>query len=253
MSEFAIEVEGGKSVRLKTAGKYCDRNIVVTATGGGGGDTDAAYEQGVADGKQAEYDRFWDAYQQNGNRTSYYYGFGNRGWTDETFNPKYKIIATGDAGGAFAYSQITAPLTAEMVDFSGATNLSSAFTNTKFKEIELIDASSNSQTLSYTFAKSEVEKIGLLVLSEKTRVNNTTFQHMSKLSYIRIQGTLSQSFGMANSPLDRDSIKNVVGSMSGTATGQTATFNKTAVNAAFSTDEWNALAATKPNWTITLA
>jgi hypothetical protein len=36
MSEFNITVEGGKSVRLPTAGKYCDRDIVVTATGGGG-------------------------------------------------------------------------------------------------------------------------------------------------------------------------------------------------------------------------
>lgn len=32
---FNIEVEGGKSVRLSTAGKYCDRDIVVTATGSG--------------------------------------------------------------------------------------------------------------------------------------------------------------------------------------------------------------------------
>lgn len=32
---FNIEVEGGKTVRLPTAGKYCDRDIVVTATGGG--------------------------------------------------------------------------------------------------------------------------------------------------------------------------------------------------------------------------
>lgn len=30
-----ITVEGGTSVRLATAGKYCDRDIVVTATGGG--------------------------------------------------------------------------------------------------------------------------------------------------------------------------------------------------------------------------
>jgi uncharacterized protein YqfB (UPF0267 family) len=29
-----ITVEGGKSVRLKTAGKYCDMDIVVTAEGG---------------------------------------------------------------------------------------------------------------------------------------------------------------------------------------------------------------------------
>lgn len=32
-----ITVEGGTSVRLPTSGKYCDRDIVVTATGGGGG------------------------------------------------------------------------------------------------------------------------------------------------------------------------------------------------------------------------
>lgn len=31
---FNITVEGGSSVTLKTAGKYCDRDIVVTATGG---------------------------------------------------------------------------------------------------------------------------------------------------------------------------------------------------------------------------
>lgn len=34
MSEFNIEVEGGSSVRLPTAGKYCDRDIVVEATEG---------------------------------------------------------------------------------------------------------------------------------------------------------------------------------------------------------------------------
>lgn len=33
---FNITVEGGKTVCLPTAGKYCDRDIVVTATGGGG-------------------------------------------------------------------------------------------------------------------------------------------------------------------------------------------------------------------------
>lgn len=34
MSEHNITVEGGSSVRLLTAGKYCDRDIVVTSTGG---------------------------------------------------------------------------------------------------------------------------------------------------------------------------------------------------------------------------
>ena len=31
-----ITIEGGTSVRLLTAGKYCDRDIVITATGGSG-------------------------------------------------------------------------------------------------------------------------------------------------------------------------------------------------------------------------
>jgi hypothetical protein len=44
---FNIEVEGGTSVRLPTAGKYCDRDIVITATGGGGGG-DSDSEEAVA-------------------------------------------------------------------------------------------------------------------------------------------------------------------------------------------------------------
>ena len=33
MSEHNITVEGGTSIRLPTAGKYCDRDILITATG----------------------------------------------------------------------------------------------------------------------------------------------------------------------------------------------------------------------------
>lgn len=34
---YNITIEGGKSVRLPTAGKYCDRDIIITAEGGGDG------------------------------------------------------------------------------------------------------------------------------------------------------------------------------------------------------------------------
>lgn len=40
MSEFNIEVQGGSSVRLPTAGKYCEKDIIVTASGGGGNGTE---------------------------------------------------------------------------------------------------------------------------------------------------------------------------------------------------------------------
>lgn len=40
MADIEITVDGGTSKRLLTAGKYCDRDILVTATGGGGGKPD---------------------------------------------------------------------------------------------------------------------------------------------------------------------------------------------------------------------
>lgn len=48
MSEINISMEGGTSKRLLTAGKYCDRDIVVTASGGGGGEENQLH--GTLDG-----------------------------------------------------------------------------------------------------------------------------------------------------------------------------------------------------------
>ena len=48
-----IEVQGGSTVRLPTKGKYCDRDIVITATGGGGGDR--TMENGLVGRTLTEY------------------------------------------------------------------------------------------------------------------------------------------------------------------------------------------------------
>ena len=50
MSDHNITVESGTSVRLPTAGKYCDRDIVITATGG-----DYGYEDGIVTRNGTEY------------------------------------------------------------------------------------------------------------------------------------------------------------------------------------------------------
>lgn len=55
MSEHNITVQGGSSVRLKTAGKYCDRDILVRAEAGGVELPELTNEGGAADlmeGKQ---------------------------------------------------------------------------------------------------------------------------------------------------------------------------------------------------------
>ena len=67
------------------------------AAGGGGGSD--RYDEGVADGKKAEYDRFWDAYQGGGERTDYNSGFRSPYWNDETYQPPYAITANSLAAG----------------------------------------------------------------------------------------------------------------------------------------------------------
>ncbi len=56
MSEFNIEVQGGSSVRLPTAGKYCPKDIIVTASGGGGTEEIETLidESGVLDSTEGE-------------------------------------------------------------------------------------------------------------------------------------------------------------------------------------------------------
>lgn len=61
-------------------------------------------------GKQAEYDRFWDSYQNYGKSTSYINSFAGTNWNDEIFNPKYPIItsaAPNRSNSMFYYTSIT--------------------------------------------------------------------------------------------------------------------------------------------------
>ena len=52
-------------------------------------------------GKKAEYNRFWNAFQQNGNKRNYRNAF--YAWIDETYNPKYPIVITSQAQDVFYY------------------------------------------------------------------------------------------------------------------------------------------------------
>lgn len=111
----------------------------------GGGDTDAAYNEGVEAGKKAEYDAFWDAFQDKGNRTYYAYGICGDGWTEANLKPKYMVRPTGSsaAQGLFynlnhlgsVASCFDFSLIADKVDFSQATAAKDAFANSYMENI----------------------------------------------------------------------------------------------------------------------
>ena len=224
---FNIEVESGKSVRLPTAGKYCDRDIVVTATGGG---ESGSYDQGYADGKQAEYDRFWDAFQQNGKRTIYHYAFGR--WVDECYNPKYPVCPE-HAGEMFASSGITDIYKngTVTVDFSKAYAMSATFQNAnKLKQLGIIDMRKVTSNTYYTFASNSLEKIEKIILTDngQPKLYVQTFQSMSKLADIAFEGTIFDTVSFANSPLlTNASVQNIIDHLKDLtgATAQTITLH----------------------------
>ena len=195
-----------------------------------GGDTDAAYQAGFDAGKQAEYDAFWDVFQNNGNPTNYYYKFSYDAWTDDNFNPKYPVVCANATtpGMALFYAN-------------------PKITDTKVP-ITILGSSAQAIFLNAT----SLPTIRKLTLNEKANLSNA-FNDCRALTNLTIDGVIGNFIDLQWSPLTKPSIESVVNALSSKSTGQTATFKKTAVNAAFTTDEWNALVATKPNWTITLA
>ncbi len=176
-------------------------------------------------GKQAEYDAFWDAYQENGQRTNYTYAFYNRGWVDATFNPKYDIVAVGNAANLFAYSKFTDTKVA--INLAGATNINGLF---------------NYCTFMHTIRK--------LIVSNTTPFSGNSFGNCPALENITIEGTIANSIGFPQSSLlSTDSVNSVINALKDLtgATSQTLTFH--AEVGASLTDAQKAVITAK-NWTL---
>ena len=99
-----------------------------------------------------------------------------------------------------------------------------------------------------------VEKV-ILKTGVKQYNLNTSFQQCNELVNITIEGNITNVTTFADSTkLSRASIESIIASLWDDATSDnTITFSQTAVNNAFTTEEWETLVATKPNWTIALS
>ena len=131
---------------------------------------DAVYDKG----KQDEYDRFWDAYQDNGNRDFYSYGFSGYGWTNENFKPKYPIITSANPNRtnvmfqyAYNLTEIMSPL------YFYDTSSSSTFVNCR-NLIKIGDDTgggiwtTRNRTFTYNFSScSNLEEIRFIDYNEK--------------------------------------------------------------------------------------
>ena len=236
--------------------------------------TIAENEQKVFEaGKKSEYDRFWDNYQDKGNRTDYGSGFGSC-WTSDIFKPKYDIVPIS-AYMMFNNSKMAIDLVEHLeklgvaLDFSKAPSTQYMFQSSSFTRVGIIDvrASTNSRPLDATFSNCRklitIDKIYL-----KTGASgefNATFSNCTALENVTFEGSITKN-GLDvhwSTKLTKASIISIVNALSNTTSGLTVTLSKTAVNTAFETStganngststEWTTLIGTKSNWTISLA
>lgn len=142
---------------------------------------DAVYEKG----KEAEYDSFWDKYQNQGNKTNYTYAFYSTRWDDTIYNPKYDIIAS-NANNIFSQTGIKNTLVP--IDITNVTGGNSA------------------GMFQYT---SKLETIKKLIVNEDSVYLNC-FVSCTNLKNITFEGTIGRSISFADSPLTVKSMKNVI-------------------------------------------
>lgn len=223
----------------------------------GKSDYDGVYEAG----KKAEYDEFWDGIQQNGTRTNYGWGFMR--WGSEYIRPKYKVIPT-ELGGAYNMIYIcpklkkveSAYFDLSQVPYGTSGTQSYAYQFATCPELEEIEDVGLQPSISYSnfcSGDSKLRKVACVRLDKNSAVTNM-FISCINLEEVTFEGEIGQS-GIdlkRSTKLNRASIESLINCLSKDATGQSLTLSKTAVNNAFTADEWAALVATRTNWTISL-
>ena len=216
-----------------------------------------------ANGKKSEYNTFWDGFQNYGNRTSYVGGFYGDGWTAKTFRPKYDMKPT-EANSMFQHTYGLANVDmvehlkslGVVLDFSNAPTLNYTFSLSYAKRWGDIDTR-KCTSLVYTFdqAYNNLQTIDKIILKDDgSQTFDNTFRYVYQLKEVRFAGVIGQN-GLnlsGTKVLSKDSFESLVNALSATATGKTVTLSNVAKQAAFTAEEWAALIATKPNWTISL-
>lgn len=227
-----------------------------------GGDSEEAYNEGFEAGKKSEYDAFWDEYQEKGVPHMHHYKFAGTRWNNNTFKPKYDIKPRYGSTYAFALSGITdivASLATQgrVLDTKEASDMryfcysmgSKTFPVMDLSGIATADLTKQSNIFNNATKLETIEKI---VLKDGLTFSGW-FDSCKALRDVRFEGSIGNNITLQYSTLlSGASIENIIGCLSDTASGKTLTLSKTAVNNAFSETEWDALEATKTNWTITL-
>jgi hypothetical protein len=243
MSEFNIEVQGGSSVRLPTAGKYCEKDIIVTASGGGGTEEieNIIDQSGVLDSTDGTAT---DKVNLLINYTHFLQGlYGIRIYSNDSIEHICFYIDW-----------------ASLVEFQYARNL---------KTMVGVDATKLEHCRSmFNGCKNLVSIQVPFDLSKHSAYNlSSMFNGCSSLVDVGfVDESIKGSITIPSPVLSKESIsgeQGIINGLNSEVTGQTLTIPRNAVKKAFETSEganngdesaeWLSLKDSKPNWTISLS
>lgn len=217
---------------------------------------DEVYEVGKAEENRA----WWDALLCSTSEAKFEHRFKHIDFDKiGGFNPPY-VLKPIHAGYMFQSSTIT-KLTEKEVDFSGCNSASYLFQYcSKLTEVTGLDLS-KSYTVGYAF--NQIPNLHTLeVTFGENCQGEYAFWQLPKLENLTVGGVIKFTATLQHSKLlTAKSIGSVVSALSDSTTGNKITFSTAAKTTYFnahsseyaSADEaWNALCATKSNWTISL-
>lgn len=221
----------------------------------------AKVEQVYEAGKQAEYDAFWDKFQPYGSyKQSYQACFGGKQWNADTLKPKYDVIVNS-AIYTFAFNAMKVDLVkyfesiGRKLDFSQNTNANGTFQGAAFTRLGGIYCKGVNWHNCFNGCPNlvTIDEWGDYDGGTISGGLTSTFTGCSALENIKVKGTIIGNINFQwSTKLTKASITSIINALSSTTSGFTLTLSKTAKEAAFTTEEWNALVATKSNWTISL-
>ncbi len=210
-------------------------------------------------GRQAEYDSHWNAITRNGARTNYSSFFTTADMTGQHLPEIFKPVATFRL--FYSYQGIELPQGLDLsLMYTESTDVKTGSIGSEFayatNVLHFYDCGFPAvKTYSNTYARCRsAVTIDIFRVREDTTYTNV-FIECNNLQNIVIEGTIGQT-GLNfqwSTKLSKASITSVINALSSTTSGLTVTISETAKESAFTTEEWAALIATKPNWTIALA
>lgn len=213
------------------------------------------YQKGsYLEGIKSEYDAFWDKGQAYGTTTDYQNAFSGILWNNFSFKPKYNLNPT-TSYMMFRNSLITGDLVYILkslgveLNFSNCSNFQYTFNNTLFTRIGVIDTR-KSTGLYNTFQFNNTIKIidEIILKDDGSQVLSNVFIMCKALESIKVSGTIGKSISFDSSPLNKASMESIVNALFKSATGQTLTLKKSAVDAAFETSEGANDGSTSTEW-----